>query len=122
MAPFLVDTAVWIDHLHVGVPDLVALLQQARVCTHPMIIGELALGTLGCRDQVITLLSDLTAATEPTHGEVLQLIDSQQLSGKGLSLVDVHLLAAILLTPDTMLWTRDKRLRAAAADAGVAMA
>jgi len=34
----------------------------------------------------------------------------------------VHLLAATLLTPDTMLWTRDKRLRAAAADAGVAMA
>lgn len=122
MAPFLVDTAVWIDRLHVGVPDLVALLQQGRVCTHPMIIGELALGTLGRRDQVITLLSDLTAATEATHGEVLQLIDSQQLSGQGLSLVDLHLLAATLLTPDTMLWTADKRLRAAAADAGVAMA
>jgi predicted nucleic acid-binding protein len=118
----LVDTAVWIDHLHVGLPELVALLEQARVCTHPMVIGELALGNLSRRDEVITLLSDLSGTTTATNDEVLQLIDSQQLSGKGLSLVDVHLLAATLLTPDTVLWTSDKHLRAAAAAAGVAMA
>jgi predicted nucleic acid-binding protein len=41
----LVDTAVWIDHLNIGVPDLVAQLEQARVCTHSMIIGEMAMGT-----------------------------------------------------------------------------
>ncbi len=118
----LVDTAVWIDHLNIGVPDLVAQLEQARVCTHSMIIGEMAMGNLKNHDPVITLLSDLSGVSEATHAEVLQLIDAQQLSGKGLSLVDVHLLAATLLTPDTVLWTRDKRLRAAAADAGVALA
>jgi len=118
----LVDTAVWIDHLHVGVPQLVELLELARVCTHPMVIGELALGNLSHRDEVITLLSDLRGTTAATAGEVLQLIGSQHLSGTGLSLVDAHLLAATLLTPDTVLWARDKRLRAAAVDAGVAMA
>jgi len=58
-----------------------------------MVIGELALGNISRRDEVITLLSDLSGTTTATHDEVLQLIDSQQLSGKGLSLVDVHLLA-----------------------------
>ncbi len=84
-----------------------------------MVIGELALGNFSRRDEVITLLSDLSPATEARHVEVVQLIDSQQLSGKGSSLVDVHLLAATLLTPDMVLWARDKRLQAAAVDAGV---
>lgn len=30
--------------------------------------------------------------------------------GKGIGFVDVHLLASTQLTPDTRLWTRDKRL------------
>ncbi|GAA0996971.1 putative nucleic acid-binding protein [Subtercola frigoramans] len=36
------------------------------------------------------------------------------LHGKGLSLVDVHLLASVALTPGASLWTRDKRLNRAA--------
>ncbi len=80
------------------------------------------LGKLRLRGQVIALLSGLSGATAATHAEVLQLIDSQKLSGKGLSLVDAHVLAATLLTPDTVLWTRGKGLRTAAAATGVVMA
>jgi len=36
--------------------------------------------------------------------------------GRGLNLVDVHLLAAVLLTREALLWTRDKRLQAAATE------
>jgi len=32
------------------------------------------------------------------------------------ALVDVHLLAAVVLTPEALLWTEDKRFQAAAAE------
>ena len=37
----LVDTSIWIDHLRRSEAALSALLNDAQVCTHPMIIGEL---------------------------------------------------------------------------------
>jgi len=52
-------------------------------------------------------------------GEVSQLIESAQLYGRGLSLVDAHLLASVMLTPGSTLWTRDKRLAAIAGALGV---
>jgi len=45
----LVDTSIWIDHLHHSDPGLVALLNRNDVLTHPMVVGELALGSLADR-------------------------------------------------------------------------
>ena len=45
---------------------------------------------------------------------VLHMVQEQRLFGRGLGCVDVHLLAAALLTPDLRLWTRDCRLHEAA--------
>ena len=115
----LVDTSIWIDHLHASDPALMALLDEARVCTHPMIIGELALGSLRERGRVIGLLSDLPSLPPATHGEVLSFVEVQALYGIGLSLVDAHLLAAIRLSPADRLWTRDRRLGDAAERLGV---
>ena len=42
----LVDTSVWIDHLHHTEGALVALLEQNAVLMHPMILGEQACGNL----------------------------------------------------------------------------
>jgi len=39
--------------------------------------------------------------------EVLSFIAGRKLSGSGIGYVDVHLLAAAALTPETFLWTRD---------------
>jgi len=36
------------------------------------------------------------------------------LAGSGIGYVGAHLLASAALTPETFLWTRDKRLHAAA--------
>jgi predicted nucleic acid-binding protein len=55
----LVDTPVWIDHLHHADATLSALLNEAQVCMQPMIIGELALGSLRDRSTVLGLLADL---------------------------------------------------------------
>jgi predicted nucleic acid-binding protein len=110
----LVDTSVWIDHLHRTESDLVELLDEAKVCVHPMILGELALGSLQDRTAVLSLLTDLPAVPSATHSEVLQLIESHALYGTGLSLVDVHLLAALLVSSNAKLWTLDRRLQSAA--------
>lgn len=48
------------------------------------------------------------------------LVDNERLYGRGLSLVDAHLQAAVRLSPGTFLWTRDKRLDAVANAMGVA--
>ena len=112
----LVDTSVWIDHLRIGDPQLTALLQEAQVLAHPWVIGELALGRLSARSEVLGLLSNLPRATIATEAEVMSLVETRHPSGLGIGYVDAHLLAATLLTTDASLWTRDKQLAAAAAD------
>ena len=116
----LVDTSIWIDHLHRTELDLVAVLEEAEVCLHPMIIGELALGSLRDRSAILSMLFDLPAVPVATHAEVLRLIQSNALYGTGLSLVDAHLLAALRLSEATKLWTRDRHLHSAARQLGVA--
>jgi predicted nucleic acid-binding protein len=39
--------------------------------------------------------------------------------GRGIGYIDVHLLAAAVLSGDTRLWTRDKRLADAAKELGI---
>jgi predicted nucleic acid-binding protein len=42
------------------------------------------------------------------------------LFGLGIGWIDAHLLASAQLTPSTLLWTRDRRLRRAAETIGLA--
>lgn len=111
----LVDTSVWIDHLHHAEAELVDLLDRSLVAQHPVVIGELSLGSLRSRADVLRLLANLPVTSAATHDEVMYLVEQHRLFGQGLSLVDAHLLASALVTPGTGIWTRDKRLHAAAA-------
>ncbi len=115
----LVDASIWIDHLHRSDATLSELLHEAQVCAHPMVIGELALGSLRDRQMFLGLLADLPSTPVATHAEVLAFVDSKVLYGIGLSLVDAHLLAALHLSPANRLWTRDRRLGMAADKLGV---
>ncbi len=116
----LVDTSVWIDHLHRSEPALVELLDGASVLQHPMVLGELALGSMRNREELLDSLTGLPSARIAAHDEVMRFIEQRQLYGGGLSLVDVHLLASVLLTSGARLWTRDKRLHAVAGSLGIA--
>ncbi len=118
----LVDTSVWVDHLRRGDQRLFALLQSASVLTHPFVVGEIACGHLVDRALVIDLLRDLPMANVAEPDEVLEFIDRRRLHGIGIGYVDMHLLAAVALTGGAKLWTRDKRLRAAAEALGCAFA
>lgn len=116
----LVDTSVWIDHFRGGDPELASLLRDGRVLIHPGVTGELALGQLSRRSEILGLLRNLPQAKAATDAEVLTLIDNDQLFGLGIGYVDAHLLAATILTTGARLWTRDRRLAAVAAQQGLA--
>jgi len=109
----LVDTSIWVSHLKSGNVHLKGLLQDGKVVSHPFIIGELACGNLKNRRAILSLLNALPGAVTALHEEVLQLIENHRLMGLGLGYVDIHLLAAALLTA-VPLWTNDRNLREAA--------
>jgi hypothetical protein len=115
----LVDTAIWIDHLHKAEPRLVELLGMDQVGCHPLVVQEIALGSIRQRDVVLGLLSNLYQFPTVAHHEVLHLVDQRRLWGRGLSGVDVNLMAAVAVVPGARLWTRDKRLMSACSQAGV---
>jgi len=115
----LVDTSVWVQHLHRGDAKLAALLRDRRVMIHPWVIGELACGGLSKRDQTLDLLVRLPAVTVAQHEEVMRLIEVRRLMGIGLGYIDVHLIASSLLDGVPLL-TYDKNLSAGARALGVA--
>lgn len=115
----LVDTSVWVDYLRGGDDILARLLLKGQVCMHPMIIGELACGHLQSRQQLMGLWNNLPSVATANHEEALFFLDTHALAGKGIGWVDLHLLAASLLSGNTKLWTRDKRLARIADGLGV---
>ena len=106
----LVDTSVWIDHLRHGDPALASALEEGNVLTHPLVIGELACGTLRRRAEILRLLSELPQAPVASNAEVLVFIERRQLMGRGIGFVDAHLLASITLAGSARLRTSDRRL------------
>ncbi|MCV7194738.1 type II toxin-antitoxin system VapC family toxin [Mycolicibacterium brumae] len=117
----LVDTSVWIDHLHAPDARLSARLEADDVGCHQLVIEELALGSIANRAEVLALLANLTRFPEVGHREILHITDRRRLWGRGLSAVDVHLMAAVALVAGAKLWTRDKRLGRVAAECGVTL-
>jgi len=114
----LVDTSIWIRHLREGDPDLQALLNEASAACQPFVRGELACGRITNRDEVLSLLKALPAASVVPVEEVLYFIEQNDLSGKGLGLVDVQLLASARLA-GLPLWTANGRLKTEALRLGL---
>ncbi|MBM4329790.1 MAG: PIN domain nuclease [Deltaproteobacteria bacterium] len=105
----LVDTSVWVSHLRYGNEELQKLLYDGEVVCHPFIVGELACGNLKHRHEILTYLQSLPMMILSEDEEVLKFIKNNQLMGKGLGYIDVHLIASAVLT-SVLLWTLDKTL------------
>lgn len=116
----LVDTSVWIHHLKEGNATLAHQLERGAVLAHPCVVGELALGRLRRRQEVVELLGGLPQATVATAPEVLMFVEHHELYGIGIGYVDAQLLAATKLTPDARLWSADRRLESASVRLGCA--
>lgn len=115
----LVDTSVWVQHLRRGVPELAAMLEAGDVLTHTLVLGELACGNLRNRARILADLGALPFTPRATDDEALAFLEHRQLMGRGLGIVDVHLLASAALAGDARLWTLDRRLAAVAEELGL---
>ncbi len=106
----LVDTSVWVSHLRDGNYKLEQLLNGGDVLCHSFIIGELACGNIKNRNEILSLLSALPKADFLDDYAVLLFIEKNNLMGKGLGFIDIHLLASARLS-DAALWTLDVKLK-----------
>ena len=114
----LVDTSVWINHLRDSDQHLQKLLFDGDVVCHTYIIGELACGNIKNRKEILSLLQDIPTSPTIEFPEYLYFIEQNQLNGKGIGYVDIHLLASAKLG-QVPLWTADKRLQIAAVNLGL---
>jgi predicted nucleic acid-binding protein len=106
----LVDTSVWVDHFRFRNDRLANLLELGLVMTHPLVLGEIACGTPPQRTQTLSDLDKLQATQQAGARETMAFVERERLFGLGCGWVDMLLLASALMTPETALWTLDKRL------------
>jgi predicted nucleic acid-binding protein len=106
----LVDTSVWVDHLRRPEPALDYLILTGQVVGHPYVTGEVALGDVRAWDETVSALQELVQARVASEAEFLALISNERLAATGMGFVEIHILASCRITPDTRLWSRDKRL------------
>ena len=110
--PVLVDTSVWVAHFKKKNDCLVSLLHAEDVLSHSLIISEIACGTPPQpRKATLKNLDSLTKSNQAEFKEVLTFIENNKLYGLGCGFIDIALLASVLITPSTELWTMDKRLK-----------
>jgi predicted nucleic acid-binding protein len=81
---FIVDTSVWVEHFRSSQPELKKLLSQGRVLAHPFVTGELALGNLRKRDNILDAIQNLPQSIVADNNEVLAFIDTHDLAGQGI--------------------------------------
>lgn len=121
MIQVLVDTSVWIAHFRRANLALQSLLAADRVLCHPLVVLELACGSPPApRRRTISDLRMLRQAATADIDETLGLIERERLHDSGCGAIDMTLLASALLTPDTSLWTLDRKLAALASRSGIA--
>ena len=95
------------------------LLNQGNLAIHPFIIAELALGSVRDRGKTLALMDLLPQVRVAQLSEVRLTIETRRLSGLEIGLVGAHLIASVLISSPTLLWTRDKRLRQVAQGLGI---
>ena len=120
MSRVLADTSVWLDHLRAGDALMTQLADSKRLMMHPLVIGELSMGNLHDRAGFLRRLAQMKSVRRAGDAEVFGLVEANRLYGTGIGWLDAHLLASTLLTDDVKLWTRDRRLNAAAERLGCA--
>ncbi|WP_293373253.1 type II toxin-antitoxin system VapC family toxin [Nevskia sp.] len=106
----LADTSVWIDHLRQSEPQLVGLLEAGKVRMHSLVLGELACGSLKDRALRLTQWRSMPRIASVNDTQAIAFIEWHRLMSRGLSFIDIHLLAACAASTGLRLWTRDRRL------------
>lgn len=119
MNPVLVDTCVWVRHFRRQNVELLALVEDGGVLTHPLVVGELAMGSLKDRPRTLWDLSKLGHPPLATDAETHQMVEARRLWGRGIQWNDAHILASAVIG-GVKLWTLDQQLLAIAEELGAA--
>lgn len=119
MNAVVVDSNVWVHHWRSRNPLLMALVDDGEVWTHPLIIGELSMGTLRDRERTLWDLTRLGRPPLATDAETRQMVEARRLWGRGIGWNDAKILASVVIG-GCRLWTRDVRLDEVAGELGVA--
>ena len=107
----LVDTSVWIDHLHKPEKQLSKLLDSPEcLVLHPFVRGELSLSKSEKSKQLLSELRWFADLSIATQSEVLDTVIQFNLAGTGLGWVDCHLFTSCKLEGIKLL-TNDKTLK-----------
>jgi len=118
----LVDTSIWIRYLQDRPPfaaELQALLRDDLVTGHELVYGELLIGDNGGRRKHLEIYDQIYWAGRVPHAGVVAFVRAHQLSGRGVSWIDVSLLASAYAAKIPF-WTADARLRQIAEELGIA--
>lgn len=118
MKPVVVDANIWVLHWRTHNPLLMDMLADGEIWTHPIVIGELSMGTLRNRDQTLWDLTRLGRPPLATDAETRQMVEARRLWGRGIGWNDAKILASVVIG-SCVLWTRDRRLEEIAAEMGV---
>jgi len=115
----LADTSVWIDHLRAPSPTFIGLLRLRLIAIHPYATLEIALVSIARRDETLRAMDELLPMPIATVDDIRALAERRRLDGLGIGFDDTALIASCLLRAPSSLWTRDRRLQAAAEHCGV---
>ncbi len=120
----LVDTSVWIRALAGKEPYRTIvdqLLADESVFGHELVYGELLIGNLGARTAMLTHYRSFNYAASVPHEDVVALVRTRRLFGRGIGWIDAHLLASSLVS-GVRLYTVDGPLAQIARDVEIAYA
>jgi predicted nucleic acid-binding protein len=115
----LADTSIWVDHFRRSDTEMQSRLSKGQVVMHPLIVAELALGSLHHRHMRLSEMDALRQINVARLDEVRHMIETRSLYSKGIGLIDAHLIASCLMTPGTLLWTRDSAMQKVAGGLGI---
>lgn len=107
----VVDTSIWIDHFRSTDLRFKQLVADRLVLQHSFVTGEIAVGNLRDRGQIMRALRGLPQVEPVSDDDFHAFLCETNLSGTGLGFVDVHVLAATAATPGATIWTSDRRMR-----------
>lgn len=114
------DTSVWIDHLRYENALFRRRLEEGEIVVQEDVVGELACGGLRQRKQILHLLAALPRVPVASFDEVMHLVESRTLMGRGIGWIDAKILAGCMLGR-ARLWTLDSRLHRVAESLFVAV-
>jgi predicted nucleic acid-binding protein len=118
----IVDTSVWLRAFANRTPfaaELRQLILGRKVAGHELVYGELLTGDVGGRTKALISYEQLPVARLAPHAEVVALVRSRKLHGRGMGWIDVHLLTSAV-AESMSLWTADTHLLALAEELKIA--